>query len=416
MIFFNFIGIFHYFNSFMENGFLPYPFVFDKNDTFMDFYNPLWWSMNGGFYSVWNSVYPPLNYFILKLISIFFINNVYPNPFELRDFNFNLIYIYVIFYFISPLTLFVNKNYYRFRGINKFLIYILSLTLAPCLFMLERGNLIILAVFIIPILLVVKKDFVKALIIAILINLKPYFVVYLFYFIAKRNFKYFLCSICITIFLYIFFGIIVGDNYWLVFDNLFSFAASSPIISPRELISFPSSIGVYIDVIQTERAILEGTRMFGDAFFILNILANVSYFIRYLLVFLALGYILKYGIKSRDEIIFFILTIIITHMGSSVGGYSLVYYVPFIPLFFRLRKIHFSYLILFVLIMFNYDFLYIMLRSGDGQLSFLSNTYLTSTFWELGISSILRPAANALLFILILRHLFKYRFKNLKYL
>ena len=416
MILFNFIGIFYYAYQFMEDGFLPYPFVYDKNDTFMDFYNPLWWSMNGEFYSDWHSIYPPLNFFILKLLSILLINNEYPNPFELRDYNFNLIYLYIFFYFTFPLTLIFTKNYHRFRGINKFLIYILTVSLAPSLFMLERANLIIISVYLIPILLIIKKDFLKAFIIAVLINLKPYFVVYLFYFIAKRNIKYFFYSICLTLFLFIFFGLIVGDNYWKLLENLFSFASSSPIKSPRELISFPSSIAVYFDVLNTEKAITEGIKLFGNNFIILNIFSNLAYFIRYLFVILALGYIVKYGIKSRDEIIFFILTIIITHMGSSVGGYSLVYYVPFIPLFFRLRKIHYSYIFLFILIMFNYDFLHLMIRSGDPQLSFLSNSYLTSTYWELGITSIIRPTANALLFILILKHLFRHRSKNLKYL
>lgn len=409
MNFFNLIGVFYYVNYFIENEFLPYPFVYDKNDTFMDFFNPLWWTINGGFYSVWNSVYPPLNFFFLKLLSLVIVNNDFSNPFELRDYYFNAIYIYIFFYFLFPLTFIFTKVGKSFRGANKFLIYFLSLSLAPSLFMLERGNLIILPLILIPILLLTKNNYFKAFIIALLINLKPYFVIYLFYFIAKRRFKYLFYSIFLSLLFFILFGLIVGDTYYALFNNLLSFANLSPITSPRELISFPSNISVWLNVMRTEQAIISGTNVFGDFFVVLNILANLAYYFNHLLVIIALGYIIKFGIHDREEIIFFLLTLVITHLGSNVGGYSLVFYIAFIPLFFKLGRVNISFLIFFVLIMFNYDYINLLIRSGDAQYSFLAYSYKTISHWELGISAILRPMANALLFILFLRHLFKSR-------
>src|SRR5664279_5839562 len=48
------------------DGYLPAPFIFNKLDTFMDLYNPLWWSGEEGKYGEWRSIYPPLNYVILE--------------------------------------------------------------------------------------------------------------------------------------------------------------------------------------------------------------------------------------------------------------------------------------------------------------------------------------------------------------
>jgi len=59
----------YYVYYFFINHYLPAPFVWDKNDTLMDFYNPLFWVVKDGFYTSFQSVYPPLNYFFLKIFS-----------------------------------------------------------------------------------------------------------------------------------------------------------------------------------------------------------------------------------------------------------------------------------------------------------------------------------------------------------
>ena len=43
-------------------GTFQLPFSYDKSDTFMDFFHPLYWSNDSGLYTVWGSVYPPLNF------------------------------------------------------------------------------------------------------------------------------------------------------------------------------------------------------------------------------------------------------------------------------------------------------------------------------------------------------------------
>ncbi|MGQ2930255.1 MAG: hypothetical protein ACT6Q3_07275, partial [Sphingopyxis sp.] len=55
---------------FLEFGYLPQPFVFDTNDTFMDWFNTAYWANNPGIYNVWRSIYPPLSFVFLDATSL----------------------------------------------------------------------------------------------------------------------------------------------------------------------------------------------------------------------------------------------------------------------------------------------------------------------------------------------------------
>ena len=52
------------------NGYLPQPFVFDTNDTFMDWFNTAYWANNPGAFSVWRTIYPPLSFAFLDLTTL----------------------------------------------------------------------------------------------------------------------------------------------------------------------------------------------------------------------------------------------------------------------------------------------------------------------------------------------------------
>lgn len=57
---------------FFLESYLPAPFVVNKNDTFMDFYNVFHWSMREGAYTEWASVYPPVNFLIIGVFKYIF--------------------------------------------------------------------------------------------------------------------------------------------------------------------------------------------------------------------------------------------------------------------------------------------------------------------------------------------------------
>ena len=69
--------------AFRATGYLPQPFVFDTNDTFMDWFNTAFWANRPGAYDVWRSIYPPLSFVFLDLFSL---PGCYlQSPFHARD-------------------------------------------------------------------------------------------------------------------------------------------------------------------------------------------------------------------------------------------------------------------------------------------------------------------------------------------
>src|SRR5436305_7091839 len=57
-------------NRFIVDGKLPQPFVFDINDTFMDWFNTAYYAHNRGAYDTWQSVYPPLSFVFMRAFGI----------------------------------------------------------------------------------------------------------------------------------------------------------------------------------------------------------------------------------------------------------------------------------------------------------------------------------------------------------
>ena len=123
----NILMAIYYFFYLVKFGYLPAPFIFDKSNTFMDFFNPLYWAFDEGRYTEWGSVYPPLNFFLLRFSKFFFDFHLGDSPDELRENFSNFIYWWTFFYLIST-YLMVNMKYwcqqtYQDRLLYFFLIF-----------------------------------------------------------------------------------------------------------------------------------------------------------------------------------------------------------------------------------------------------------------------------------------------------
>ncbi len=54
---------------FAQGGYLPQPFYYLVNDSFMDLYTTATWAHRGGAYTVWRTLYPPLSFDLLRLVT-----------------------------------------------------------------------------------------------------------------------------------------------------------------------------------------------------------------------------------------------------------------------------------------------------------------------------------------------------------
>ncbi len=159
---------------FVLNGYLPQPFVFDTNDTFMDWFNTAFWANRPGAFDVWRTIYPPLSFAFLDTFSL---SGCYrDSPFHARDCDWLARSVIYGFYLIDA-----GLVWLAFRRANCATAPMRAAAFAlglPLLFTLERGNLILvaLACFVVAYGDVVRSRGVRALAIAATINFKPYLV------------------------------------------------------------------------------------------------------------------------------------------------------------------------------------------------------------------------------------------------
>jgi Glycosyltransferase family 87 len=167
-------GVVHVIWFFLNRQFLPQPFVWDPQDTFMDFFNVAYWSHREGIYSVWRAVYPPLSFALLKLVSnpACYVST----PFAARECDLTGLSFIVLSYLGALLVSYRALRHVR-PEVARWRILALGLGL-PGLFVFERGNLLILCQLCLAIVVVPElgQRWSKALLAGVMINLKPYLV------------------------------------------------------------------------------------------------------------------------------------------------------------------------------------------------------------------------------------------------
>lgn len=193
-----------------NTGYLPQPFVFDTNDTFMDWFNTAYWANNPGIYEVWRSIYPPLSFVFLDTFSL---PGCYlQSPFFARDCDWLGRSTIAAFYLLDVVLAWLS--FYRadrrtapMRG----LAFGLGL---PLLFTLERGNLILvaLAFFIIAHGPITRSKAWHALATAVTINFKPYLLVPVLALAVKRQWRGLEIAGIATIALYLLTLAIIGSG------------------------------------------------------------------------------------------------------------------------------------------------------------------------------------------------------------
>ena len=234
------IGYYYYLSN---HGYLPSPFILDKNNTLMDFYNPLFWVIKDGFYTTFNSVYPALNYFFLKMFSLGINPDQIINPFQLRN-DFPILGIIISFIYI--LIIWVVVNIGEWRKVNfshKALIFLASVLSVPVLFGLERGNLIFLALLFLALYLNASNPWLKAIFLGLLINVKPYFAILLIQYLNIHQFNKgeLIRSILITAIIFFISGFFAGINF-IDFFKAYLLFSKNTTLSVEGVVALPHSI------------------------------------------------------------------------------------------------------------------------------------------------------------------------------
>ena len=200
----------HVYQFWKMRGWLPSPFVFDVNDTFMDWFNTAYWAHNPGAYDVWGSVYAPLSFVFLRFVGL---PTCYrSNPFDARDCDWlgisTLLAVYAACAVVAAIAFWkADKRTAVFRGVA----FGVGL---PLLYSLERGNVILVAFFFFALIFgeVVKSRRWVALSAAMIINFKSYLLFPVMALAIRRQWRLLeLCGIA-TILIYLITLMIYGSG------------------------------------------------------------------------------------------------------------------------------------------------------------------------------------------------------------
>ncbi|TCD46863.1 hypothetical protein [Chlorobium sp. N1] len=396
------IGLLYYLGYLLFFGYLPAPFLYDKRDTFMDFFNVSYWAYKDDRYLSWGAVYPALSFLVVKCF--YWVTGVIPSgnsSMVMRDASAPVFYLYFMVFLISPLAwLYLERKEYGFSQMVA--VYFISIISTPALFALERGNLIVLAPVFLALYLV-RKDAWRAFSVAVLVNLKPYFILLFIPLVYRGNMRLFVISVYYSLALFVVSGTILDPYYWQVIPNLFSFGSSSDLFSIREVLSLPASLSAYKyvlghpSVIGSQYYLLYGgwADLFGGVVGLMSLGGVVA----------ALLALYLYKDYCGDDLMLVVLVVVITNLSYTTGGYSLILYFPLIAVFGRLRYAR-IYLLLLLFLVSPVDIIPLAHSYIGEQYSYLCGRTV-GIDWTLGAGALIRPVLNYFLLLLVTVEVYK---------
>jgi len=388
--------------SFKENGYLPSPFVYDKADTFMDLFNPMYWADEPGRYTDWGSVYPPLNFLFLKGVRWLLVGQIHESDaFTLRDSAKPFIPYIAAVFAASALFVFRHDLWRGFTGAQKALFFFIFLLSPPMMFSIERGNLIIFALGFLALALA-RPGWTRTFAIGMLINIKPYFALYLVAFAISQRPKELISCTMMAGAIFLISGILLDEHFLEFLQNLFQFSQDLNLFSPRELLGLPSSVSAFTSVLRIYSSV-GGT--FSIAGLGIDSIVTLVESIKWLVIlaaFLSLG---LGGRRIPIETTLVATTIAITNLGTWVGGYSFILYACVIPTLCRLtyRRI---YLACVFLIFMPIDVITLFSESLGNRYSYLSDATVSVNF-QVSLEAFLRPIVNFCLLLTISFDIFR---------
>jgi hypothetical protein len=391
---------------FSRHAYFPAPFVYAKSETFTDYFATLYWAHREGRYDIWGTVYPPLIFLFLKsLTSNTYINDVH----ALRVVAYQHIYWLIGVYLLAPVLVLKTRLWNEIGLKQKLLIYLGIIFSIPMLFALERGNFIYITPVFIALILS-YPGIVRKISFAVLVNLKPYFFIFSIGYLLKGQWRNFTTALIYGGGLFLVSGMIIDHHFYLFFQNLFWFSGNQDLFTGREVIGFPSSISAWpyylrsYDWAQLQRD--------NGVFWTFNplFIQSIDWIKRAILFWAIVMTVWRYRTISLNE--WFLFTVaVISNSGTSVSGYSMLLYYPFIPVMLKMR-LGSLLLGLLVLMMMPWDQIEIVSHT-------MANILVTFKFgfqnvdWILGAGSIIRPVLNLIL-LCIISFSFKLEYMPLK--
>lgn len=366
-------------------GRLPHPFHNVPFDVFMDFFNTNWWAYNESRYLEWKSIYPPLTFVIAKVFVPKVCKGI-DTPVALRDCSSQALLFFIpIYLFAAYLTTkIINKfNSFSSKCDQLFLFGAILLSL-PFLYTAERMNYLIIAYIFYCLYLMEKKCLLRYIYFGIAVNIKPYLILLSAAYLVRKEPKNFICSIISSVSIFFIGQWIIKDrNSGLFLANMFDFGKNlEPTFNGVNYQSSFSNILTYLYIV-----------------FDIDLSIVLIKFLLFLIPVISIISIRKY-LKNLDSIeLNFLIFLGILIVTSSLGGYSIIFLIPFISLF---MKKQYSIFLLITLMLIPLDFIFYQDVLIGFENSYFSNDIIDNTI-QITTGSILRPLILILILFLYAR-------------
>lgn len=391
-----FINLAYYAGFYYYHQYLPAPFVWNKQDSFMDFYNPLYWVIKDGFYTTFNSVYPALNYYILKIFSLGLSSYVVLDPYDFRTANSNLSIFLVLLYLLIIFVVTRLGEWRKLADANSVLSYWICAASVPVLFALERGNLIFIALLFLALYLHVNGSWAKAFYLALLINMKPYFLILMIQYINRHRFdrKMILKIGVILVLVFVIFGFFAHIDFIRfikAYVGLARAGLSNGALSVDGIIALPHNL--------SSLAVIENILYLPDTPAIYANWFSAMKFIGLLgpVILLMISLIKP---LSKEELLI-AACLVIMNFSISTGGYILLIYIILLPYF--LQKTQYRQLAILALLIFSLplDFIHVLKSPFTEVTSYFAGDIVTKDveLW-VALGTVVRPICNFLVLTL----------------
>lgn len=309
-------------NYFSVYGRLPQPFVFDPNDTFMDWFNTAYWAHHRGAFDVWKTVYPPLSFVFLKLAGD---PSCYvSDAFAARDCDvYGRIAILSCWAIGSAVATYAfwkaDPRTALFRGVG----FTFGL---PWLFTLERGNLILVCFIFFAFAFggIARSNWTRAIASAFLINFKPYLLVPVVATAINRRWRNLELAGFATLGLYLLTVALLGDG---TLGQLIAGAAAFIKLTGNQVwesVFYSTSYAPFLgfDTYRFPTRDFLPSRTVDLIMTAIPIIINVS---RLISIVTIIGSFLQPGIVNERRIALILLSTYL--VGSSPGGYTATFIV-----------------------------------------------------------------------------------------
>lgn len=190
------------------------------------------------------------------------------------------------------------------------------------------------------------------------------------------------------------------DGQFLSFlGNIVNFSQEEGVFSLRELMALPSSVSAVSYVLRNPDGASLASSFVSDT--AIDILRWVIEDVKWGAIIFAAVTLGCRAKLLRDAEIVAIIVVVITNLGTWVGGYSFILYSALVPVFLNMKG-RWYYLGVLSLVSIPLDIIPIVGETLGVQYSYVVDEFV-EIYWTLGAGSLVRPVVNLALLVLTSR-------------